>query len=213
MYNLPRGYLSYSAFTLWRSDKNRFRNKYYLGIDDFNTAETIFGKKIAKTLEDGEKIEGVADYEKAEKRIEAKLEEGLKLLGYLDGFTEETLEIVEIKSGHLSKDGKVPWDRLKVRRHKQLPYYCLLVKLKYGKYNPLVKLQWLETQFLQETREFNGHILTAQTRKLQLTGRVETFEREIEEYELDKMTEEIILTAKEISEDYTLWQKTKTTEQ
>lgn len=212
-FNLPRGYLSYSAFTLWRSDKNRFRNKYYLGLDSFETAETIFGHKIARSLEEGGLIKGVEKYEKAEKMIRVTLPEGFDILGYLDGFTEETLKIVEIKTGHLSKDGKVPWDRLKVRRHKQLVYYALLVNLKYGTYNPIVTLQWLETEFKDKQIEFQGHTLTAKTKNLELTGRVETFQREISPWELDKMLEEIILTAKEISDDYTLWQTNQTTKQ
>lgn len=211
MYNLPRGYLSYSAFTLWQSDKNRFRNKYYLGVDDFQTTETIFGHKIARKLEDGEKIEGVKEYEKAEKKIQVVLDDGLKILGYLDGFTEDTLKIIELKTGHLDRKGKKPWDNLKVRKHKQLVFYCLLVKLKYGKYNPDVTLQWLETDFVKETMEFEGHILEAKSNKLELTGKIETFERHIEEWELEKMKEEIIRVAEEISEDFTLWQKTKTT--
>lgn len=209
MYNLPRGYLSYSAFTLWQSDKDRFRKKYYLGEDDFQTAETIFGHQIAKKLEDGEKIEGVKEYEKAEKKIEVQLIEGLKILGYLDGFTEDTLKIVELKTGHVNKDGKAPWDNLKVRRHKQLVFYCLLVNLKYGKYNPDVTLQWLETEFKEDQIEFNGHILTAKSKTLELTGKIETFERHIEQWELDKLKEDIIKVAEEISNDYTLWQATK----
>jgi hypothetical protein len=207
-FNLPRNYLSYSAWQLWQSDKTRFRNKYYLGIDTFETAETIYGKQIAKRLEDGEKIEGVEEYEKAEKSIKVELIPGLMLLGYLDGFTEENLKIVELKSGHADRKGKAPWDNLKVRRHKQLPFYCLLVQLKYGTYNPDVTLQWLETEFKSKEMEFDGHILTTQSRELELTGRVETFERHIEQWELDKMKEDIIRISLEISEDYTLWQKT-----
>lgn len=209
MYNLPRGYLSYSAYSLWQSDKTRFRQKYYEGIDNFQTAETIFGHKIAKSLEDGQKIEGIKEYEKAEKKIEVELVEGLKILGYLDGFTEETLKIIELKTGHLDKNGKAPWDNLKVRRHKQLVFYCLLVNLKYGKYNPDVTLQWLETEFKREQIEFDGHILLGETKNLELTGRVETFDRHIEQWELDKMKEDIIRVALEISNDFTAYEQGK----
>jgi len=180
-----------------------------LGIDTFETAETIYGKKIAKSLEDGEKIEGVEEYEKAEKSIKVELIPGLTLLGYLDGFTEDTLKIVELKTGHTNKDGKAPWDKLKVQRHKQLQYYCLLVKLKYGTYNPDVTLQWLETEFAKDTMEFDGHILEGTTSRLELTGRVETFDRHIEQWELDKIQEEIIEVAKEISIDFTAYEQGK----
>lgn len=202
-YNLPRGYLSYSAWQLWLQDKNRFRKKYYEGIDDFQTVETIFGKKIAKQLEKDGSIKG------SEYRISVKLNRDIKLLGYLDEFDEETLAITEYKTGHKNLKGQAPWNNLKVRRHKQLVFYCLLVKLKFKKYNPKVKLKWLETRFKKETREFAGHVITVQTRELELTGAVEEFDRRVANWELQNLKKEVILAVKQISEDYTSWQKTK----
>lgn len=206
MYNLPRKYLSYSAFDLWLKNPEAYRRKYYLGEPDFQTAETMFGKTIAEKLEGGHAPEGLMLYKNKEYRIEVELEEGLRLLGYLDAFNEDDLSILEFKTGHLDSKGKVPWDKVKVQKHKQLVFYSLLVKLKYGKVNPKVHLQWLETKFQKESREFNGHILEAEGKRLELTGRIETFERRIYKWEIDKMKEEIIKVAKEISNDYTLWQ-------
>lgn len=210
-YNLPRKYLSYSAYTLWKSDKNRYRRKYYENDPeaDIMTAEIFFGKTIAKRLESGDTIDGVIKYSNPEYRIQEELEPGLQILGYLDEFNDENSAIAEFKTGHLSKYGKVPWDNLKVRKHKQLVWYTMLVELKHGFYNPVVKLQWLETEFKKDTREFDGHTLEGQTNKLQLTGRVETFEREIKNWEIEKLKEDIILTAKEITEDYKLWKSSK----
>ena len=208
-YDLPRDYLSYSAYSLWKKDKNKFRRKYYENEKDFENAETIFGKKIAKALEDGKSIKGVEKTKHPEYKIEAKLEDGLKILGYLDDLDEDTLQIREFKTGHLNAKGKAPWDAVKVRKHKQLVFYCLLVKLKFGKYNPLTILEWMETVFLDEKIEFSGYILTAKTKKLGLTGKVEKFERTIEEWELEKLKDDIILTAKEITEDYKLWKEKK----
>jgi hypothetical protein len=206
VYHLPRSYLSYSAFTLWQKDKDAYRRKYYLGEPSFENAETIFGKKTAEHLEDNE-IEGVIVYDTREYRIEVELEEGLKLLGYLDRFNSPTLSILEIKTGHLDSKGKVPWDKIKVQKHKQLVFYSLLVKLKHGKVDPVTILQWLETKFQKESREFGGHVMEAETKKLELTGRIETFKRRIYKWEIDKMKEEIISVAKEISNDYTQWKK------
>lgn len=199
---------------MWKSSKKNFRQKYYEKDFHFETAETIFGKEIAEKLENGEEvIEGVEKYETAEKRLKVVLTEGLPLLGYLDGFTEDTLKIVEIKTGHLSKQGKCPWDAVKVRKHKQLVWYTLMVKLEYGSYNPIVTLQWLETEFKKKSVEFDGHTLEATTRELGLTGKIESFDREMRDWELDKLKEDILLVAEEISNDYTEWQNQTTTKQ
>ena len=202
-YNLPKKYLSYSAWNLWRTNKDEYRARYYEGKPSIETTETIFGKTIAKKLEDDEKIIG------SETRIELEIVPGLKLLGYLDAFDEETYSITEYKTGHLSKDGKEPWSQIKVEKHKQLDWYSLLVKEKYGKVNNTVKLIWLETEFVKESREFGGHILEGETRVLRLTGKERTFRRIIVEWQRKKIKEEIINAAKAISEDYTVWQQKK----
>jgi hypothetical protein len=206
-FNLPKPYISYSAFSLWQKDKGAFRRRYYLGEKSFETTETIFGKTIAEALEDGHKIPGIVHYEESEYRIEVELVPGLKLLGYLDGFNPSNNSIVELKTGHLSPDGKAPWDKVKVRKHKQLVFYTLLVKLKYGKVHQWTTLQWLETEFKNKTMEFQGHVLESKSRELELTGKVLTFKRRIAQWERDVLVAEIISAANEISEDYTTWLK------
>jgi len=195
-YNLPRPYLSYSAFSLWEKDKDAFRRRYYENEKPFETVETIFGKTVHEQLSpDGEK------------QIEVWLTEDLKLMGFLDNFNEESLGITDYKTGHLDSKGNAPWDRVKVQKHKQLVFYSLLVLLKYGKYNPIVKLEWLETKFKNRSVEFNGHILNTETRELELTGKKKMFERRVFKWEIEKMKREIIKVARDISKDYTLWQK------
>jgi hypothetical protein len=191
---------------MWNASKVSYRKRYYLNEKPFQTAETIFGKCIADKLEVGDAPDGIVKYEKPEYRVDVELDDGLKLLGYLDGFNPKDNSIVEIKTGHLTKDGKVPWNKLKVRKHKQLVFYSLLVQLKHGSVHPETTLQWFETAFQYETREFDGHILKGKTKNLALTGRVETFKRNIEQWEIDKMKEEIIEVAHAISNDYTEWQ-------
>jgi hypothetical protein len=206
-FNLPKKYLSYSAFSLWQKDKGAFRRKYYLGEPSFETWETIFGKTIAERLEKGDKIDGVEQVPIAEYRIELDLVPGLRLLGYLDGFDDEKLKITEFKTGHLSPDGKAPWDKLKVRRHKQLVFYAMLVLLKFGKFNPWVTLQWLETKFKNKSVVFDGHELVSESKELELTGLVKTFKRRICKWEIEKLKEEVLKVAEEISEDFSSWQK------
>lgn len=197
-YNLPKSYLSYSAFSLWEKDKDAFRRRYYENEKPFETSETIFGKTVHELLSpDGEK------------KIEVQLTPDLKLLGYIDSFNEEDLGIVDYKTGHLNPKGKAPWDRVKVQKHKQLVFYSLLVQLQYEKFNPIVKLEWLETRFKDKSVEFDGHMLVTKSRELELTGYKEMFERRIYKWELEKLKKEIKKVACDISDDYTIWQKTK----
>ncbi len=205
-FNLPRGYLSYSAWNLWNTNKEEFRKRYYEGKPSINTPETIFGKKIAKRLEDGHKFEGI-EYEVAEMKLEVKLVGNLKLLSYLDGFNPKFLSIVEIKTGHKNKDGKVPWDNVKVAKHRQLDFYSMMVKKSYGNVNNNCTLIWLETKFKTKETEFDGHILNSDSRELELTGYKKEFSRNIKEWERKKIEKDIIKSALEISEDYTLWQQ------
>jgi hypothetical protein len=207
IYNLPKPYLSYSAWYLWKTNKEEYRKRYYEGKKSFETVETIFGKKVAKKLEEDDTIKG------SETRIEVTLKTGLKLLSYLDGFDEETLSITEYKSGHKNKAGRAPWDNIKVKKHKQLDWYSLMVKEKYGKVNPFVKLIWLETRFKNKETTFAGHILKTQSRELELTGYSKTFNRRIVQWERDKIKNDILKTALEISNDYTLWQQNKSIQQ
>lgn len=207
IYELPRGYLSQSAYVLWKQSKDRFRRKYYEGEPDFETAETRFGKEFADKLEK-ERGDEVIPYKLSEYDIKVEVEPTLWLLGRLDGFDEDTLKVSEIKSGHKNKKGKAPWDAVKVRKHVQLPFYCLLVELKFGKYNPDVTLQWFETEFKNESIEFDGHELSTQTRNLQFTGYTEQYDRHIEQWEIDRLKEDVISVAKEIHYDYEQFRKT-----
>jgi len=210
-FDLPKKYLSYSAYKLWKSSKTGYRKRYYLNEQNFETPQSMFGKHIARKIEEGWFCKGLLYKGIKEKKIEVELVEGLKILGYMDCFDEDSLSIVEYKTGHLSlKDKKPPWSDLKVYKHKQLDFYTLLTNLKYGKYNPKIHLQWLETSFEKETRMFNGKKVEqlGRGKKLKLTGNIETYERLIEDWELEKLKEDIIKVALEITEDYKLW-KTK----
>ena len=192
--------LSYSGYTLWKSSKDQYRKRYYLNEKPFETAETIFGKHLHKSLEQDE-----GDTE-LRGRIEDD-ENQIKIIGYLDSFDKDTLKIIDHKSGHLDSKGKVPWDRVKVYKHKQLVWYSLLVILNFkGKFNPVAEIHWHETKFKKKTTEFDGHILETESRELEATGRIEVFPRNIEMWEMEKLGADILQTAKEIHEDYILWQ-------
>lgn len=212
-YNLPRKYLSYSAYNLWITSKDGFRRRYYLNEKPFETVETIFGKKIGEMVEnlehlDHDIVSKIIDYPIKEHKIEVEYK-GLKLLGYLDQFHDTELRVLEMKTGHKNKQGKVPWDKVKVQKHKQLVFYSTLVKLKYGKVHSEVILQWLETHFVDKTVKFKEHTLTAKSNQLELTGKIETFKRRIYEWERKNLLSEILQVADDISNDYTQWQKSQ----
>lgn len=201
IYGLNKDYLSYSAWNTWLKSKDEYRRIYYEKGEKFNTTETIFGKKIAELLEKTGELSHVPRLPIAEHGIVVEVE-GVKLMGYLDTFCDQTFAIGEHKTGHLSRDGKVPWDKVKVQKHKQLDWYSFLVKTKYGKVKNKIFLNWLETEFEEKSMEFGGHTLKAQTRELKLTGKVVTFWRNIYEWQRKKIKEEILSVAKEIENDY-----------
>jgi hypothetical protein len=189
--------LSYSGYDLWKKNREGYRRRYYENEKPFETAETIFGKTAHE------------EFEKtsvgAETELRGKIAAGdwsVRLLGYLDSFDEKTLNIRDHKTGHLDRKGKVPWDRVKVQRHKQLVFYSLLVLLNFGKFCRTSCLDWHETEYGKDAREFDGHVLEGQTGELRLTGRVESFRRKVYGYEVEALRKDIINTAKEIHEDY-----------
>jgi hypothetical protein len=190
---------------MWKTSKDSYRKRYYENEDPFESTETRFGKKIADELEADDRVVG------SETSFDVELIPGLRLIGRLDSFDEDTLEIIEYKTGHMTAKGQIPWNNVKVRKHGQLVFYPILVLLKYGKFNPVVKLKWLETKFKDNTVEFDGHVLKGKTKELELTGREETFIRTIADYEIDKMKEDIIRVAEEISNDYTEYEKDRNT--
>lgn len=201
-YNLPKGYLSYSAYALWKRDKEAYRRRYYENEPSFETRETIFGKRIAKMLEENHKdFDHVPRLDTPEYAIDVELD-GLKLKGYLDTFDSKTFGFGEYKTGHADKYGKDPWDAVKVRKHEQLVFYSLLIKLKHGKVKNKTWLAWLETILQGKSISFAGHTLESDSQEVILTGRIQIFERVIFEWERKKLIKEIKKIATEITDDY-----------
>lgn len=203
--------LRYSGFSLWCKNKDAYRNHYYKGVS-LHTPETVFGSVIHKLMEDPEEVQKhpilskVLRYETSEYNIEVPFE-NFKIGGCLDSFRLETFSFLDYKSSHLSKDGKVPWDKVKVAKHDQMPFYSLLIEEKHGEVDPYCHLIWIETAFKNKTKEFEGHILSTQSRDLELTGHFETFKRRIAQWERDLMRKRIKQAAQEINDDFINWKK------
>ena len=50
---LPKGYLSYSAMTMWLKSRDRFHREYFEDSDKLDTKFLRFGKGIAQMIESG----------------------------------------------------------------------------------------------------------------------------------------------------------------
>lgn len=199
-YNLPKPYLSYSAYSLWKQNKEGYRKRYYLNEAPIDTPQTRFGKEQHALKELDETVEG------SETRIECIID-GLTLMGYVDSL-DANLKVIDFKFSHLSKTGKEPWDAVKVRKHEQFPFYCLIVRESHGKYNPECELHWHETKFKEKVvTVYEGKSYVFDDKSMETTGRVEKFVRTVEPWELDRLKEEVLAVALEISNDYTEWTK------
>ncbi len=151
--------------------------------------------------DDHSDLRHIPRYDKPEHKIEIDLD-GIKVMGYLDSFGEKECCFLDYKTGHLSKDGKVPWDRVKVAKHEQLPFYSMLIKEKYGKVRNSCEIVWLETAFKKKKKFVMGNEMESDTEELYLTGKMVIFKRTVLEWERKKIKEDIKKIAKEISIDY-----------
>ena len=197
-YELPKGYLSYSAMALWQSNKEAYRKRYYLNEKPFETIQTTFGKKVHKQFEEDDSVIG------SETKFEADIDKGLKLLGYIDSFNEADLAIIDFKTSHNQKT----WTKVTVAKNKQLVFYSLLVQEKYGKFNRVATLKWYETRLKSNGVTYEGRTYETKNHDLELTGRVEEFKRKIYKWEVKKIKKDIINCAKEITKDYLIWKET-----
>ena len=207
---LPKGYLSYSAMSLWERDPESYRKRYYMGEPYISTPYTDFGNKVGGALETGEFFDPVLEQVPRLSEFEHKIEmdvAGVPFLMFLDSFDPDTLKILEYKTGIKSKEGKDPWDRVKVRKHSQLSIYALGVRTEFGEYNPDVTLVWMETKWstIDQTQTFGSKTFQQRVPGLRLTGHVQEFDRHIAEWELDRMETIIKKNAEEISNDYKKW--------
>lgn len=198
--------LSWSAYSLWTSSKDQYRKKYYEEIrPSFETAESIFGKKIGQYLEDGhEEVAHIKRYSHPEYKIMVEVE-GVKLLGYLDSFGLKELAFLEYKTSHKNKEGKHYWDAVKVAKHGQLDFYSMLIQEKFGKVTEECELIYLETE--ENVIKYKGHTLQPADKGLRLNGNVKTFKRTIEQWERDAIKRKILEVAKEIKKDYEQYRK------
>lgn len=201
---------------LWIRDPEAYRRRYYTGEPYFSTPYTRFGNEVGGALEDrnwdapclAPVLNNVPQLTSPEHKLAVEVA-GVPLLGYMDDFNPDTLEILEYKTGIRDRKGAPPWDRVKVRNHKQLTWYTMCVRQIYGSFNPDIKLVWLETEWAlaPDCFEHEGTTYCDQQHQLRLTGHVQTFDRHIKEWELDRLEMIIRKNAEAISKDYEQWKQ------
>jgi hypothetical protein len=148
----------------------------------------IFGGQVAKQLELGElKLLALEQYDVRELELKADLN-GVPLLGRIDNFDPDTLLFRDNKTGK-RVGGKSPWDSSRAYKDKQLLFYGVMIRMIYGKAPKKGFIDWLETEY-------------DENQNLRLTGNVEVFECPLTKARLDKMEQEIIKVANEISDAY-----------
>ena len=155
-FSLPRGYLSYSQYSLFLSDPEKYKRQYFDGFDTgFTNSGQTYGKQVADALEPtrdtGDLLTDAAmlllpKYDIADQQIEAEFKEKggpwLKVIAKPDTFNSITHEFAEFKTGK----GKNPWTQEKAQKHIQMIWYAVVIWLKYGTMLDHATLAWIETE-------------------------------------------------------------------
>lgn len=201
---LPRGYLSWSQLSCWKTSKERYKREYFEKSSKLDTKFLRFGKVIAKMIEDGTHhvlLPNLVVYDQKEHYIKTLIGGRVWVVCYLDGNDPIFNIFGEYKTGKLDKKGNVPWNLAKVQKHDQLTFYALARKAETGSMPEFADLHWIETmEDVKESGTFFGN-----DSKIVTTGRIESFRRYFDERELDRMEADIISTALEISAAYIEW--------
>jgi len=198
---LPKPHLSWSQMSCWLSNPTRYRREYFESGEKLNTKYLSFGKNIATLIENGQHKDLLPDlqcYDTPEFKIECKVR-GIPVLSFLDSYNK--IETIDIPANVFReyKTGKVPWDRTRVQKHDQLPFYATSLKWSVGKMPEYCDLDWIETkESANEVTDFwrEGDKI------VHITGRILSFHREFDEREITRMEDLIEKVAWEISDSY-----------
>lgn len=174
---LPRGYLSFSQFNLWKKSKTQYAKRYFEGKKGFETKEIRFGKMVH---ENPAKY-GFTELQNNEYGLECEVK-GVPLYGIIDSCEPSLCEIVEYKTG---KNKPNPEDQLK--------FYAVMINEITGNI-PRCSWEWAETD---ET--VDGEIA--------ITGELEIYLVKFSKKEIEEFKKEIVKVAKEISEAWENYKK------
>lgn len=195
---LPKPHLSWSQMEIWTKNPERYKREYFENAKKLDTKYLQFGKGIAKSIEDGSYKEILPDlvvYKFPEYKIEAEIQ-GVPVLSYVDSYYDESELNPHVFREY--KTGKHPWTQAKVQKHGQLLFYAVGLRAKIGTMPEYCDLDWIETAESSDSDDFWSQA----DKKLELTGKMQTFRRYFDERELERMEAEIVKVATEISEAY-----------
>lgn len=155
-YLLPKGYLSWSQFSLWEQSHQKYIDQYIYDKKSFETdamrAGKSFGLSAQKGSADDKGLQELLD--RLPKRALAECElnvdyEGIPLKIIFDSADDNGFEEY--------KTGSVPWDDKRAFGHGQMKFYSLGFYLETGKL-PVCALHWLPTFKSDTTILLTGEI-------------------------------------------------------
>lgn len=184
--SLPKTYLSPSQFMLWNSDPKRYIRQYVYGDKPMSSRYTDFGTNVAELIENDQFPIEVPRYAKMEHEMSALIKKpDVPLFGRMDTFDPETLAFRDYKTG------KRPWTPVMAYKSDQLLFYAVMIHRNYGIVPPEAWIDWIETE-----DDGEGGV--------RITGRVESFQCELDIDRIKRMEERIVQTAEEISNAYAI---------
>lgn len=206
--------------SVWRTNPERYRREYFLGGHKLDTKYLRFGKGIAKLIEELERIQNLGKTkEEAIEELSSifTLSEGTKealLKLETEGQSEYEIDVtirgvrvIMFLDKHIDdenifrefKTGKIAWSQVKVQKHDQLLVYACGLRAKSGEMPEWCFLDWIETT---EKSDESDDFFSEFDKKVNCTGKVQSFKRYFDERELDRMEEQLLKTAIEISNAY-----------
>lgn len=204
--SLPKPHFSYSQWSLWLSNPERYKQIYFDKREDvqFTNRGQSYGKMVADALEaqvdTGDLLTDAAtlllpkyDVQDAPIFVDVKTKHGwLNLIAKPDTYNSETHDFVEFKTGK----GKNPWTPEKAQNHLQMWFYAVVIWQKFGVVLDKAQLSWVETE------DVPPYVVTVNDQKITMTiaptGRVETFDVHFSKAGLMDALARIIKSAHEI---------------
>jgi len=193
---LPKPHLSWSAFSVWQQNPERFKREYFANGKRLDSKFLRFGKSIASAIEDGtykETLPRLEVYSEVEFQINADVS-GVPILSYIDSYDPINNVFREYKTG----TERNPWSAAKVYKHGQLVFYAVALRAITGKMPEYCHLDWIITDDSSSDGDFWDRV----SKKLKVTGNIKSFRRVFDQRELDRMEKDIVRVATEISNAY-----------
>jgi len=194
---LPRGYLSWSQMNCYLTNPVRFRKEYFENGPRLTSKYLSFGKDVHELIENNKHKDILPDlvvYDVRELKVECDIF-GVPILAYIDSYDPIDNVFRDTKTG------KIPWDKAKVIKLGQLLFYAVALKHKYGKVPEYCHLDWLQSKEGSNDAPVDDFWRTNEN-QLNLTGHMQSFQRNFYITEIEQMETKICETAIKISKDY-----------